>query len=131
MTFSSVDDEVFYCLQGLDYRSDLLNLFPMAAYVVRADGVVIWYNARAAELWGREPAVGDTDERFSGAHTLYNPDRSHMAYCTEYFSHTLSYASLHRFGCRIQDRNKRGWWIARDEIHIRYNSLIGVQNEGD
>jgi len=99
--------------------------------VVRADGVVIWYNARAAELWGREPAVGDTDERFCGAHTLYNPDGSHMAYCTEYFSHTLSYASLHRFGCRIQDRNKRGWWIARDEIHIRYDSLIGVQNEGD
>jgi hypothetical protein len=81
MTFASVDDEVFYCLQGLDHRSDLLNLLPMAAYVVRADGVVIWYNARAAELWGREPAVGDTDERFCGAHTLYHPDGSHMAHC--------------------------------------------------
>jgi hypothetical protein len=67
MIFASVDDEVFHCLQGLDHRSDLLNLLPMAAYVVRADGVVIWYNARAAELWGREPAVGDTDERFCGA----------------------------------------------------------------
>ena len=28
-------------------------------------------NARAAELWGRKPADGDTDERFCGAHTLY------------------------------------------------------------
>ncbi len=81
MTFNSVDDEVFYCLQGLNHRSDLLNLFPMAAYVVRADGVVVWYNSRAAELWGREPAVGDTDERFCGAHTLYHPDGSHMAHC--------------------------------------------------
>ncbi len=81
MTFSSVDDEVFYCLQGLNHRSDLLNLLPMAAYVVRTDGVVIWFNARAAELWGREPAVGDTDERFCGAHTLYHPDGSHMAHC--------------------------------------------------
>jgi PAS domain S-box-containing protein len=81
MTFTSVDDEVFYCLDGLNHRSDLLNLLPMAAYVVRADGVVIWYNSRAAELWGREPAVGDTDERFCGAHTLYHPDGSHMAHC--------------------------------------------------
>ncbi len=81
MTFTSVDDEAFYCLQGLNHRSDLLNLLPMAAYVVRADGVVIWYNARAADLWGREPAVGDTDERFCGAHTLYHPDGSHMAHC--------------------------------------------------
>jgi hypothetical protein len=81
MTFTSVDDEVFHCLHGLEHRSDLLNLLPMAAYVVRADGVVIWYNTRAAELWGREPAVGDTDERFCGAHTLYHPDGSHMAHC--------------------------------------------------
>src|SRR5580704_19030248 len=81
MTFTSVDDEVFYCLDGLNHRSDLLNLLPMAAYVVRADGVVIWYNARAAELWGRKPAMGDTDERFCGAHTLYHPDGSHMAHC--------------------------------------------------
>jgi PAS domain-containing protein len=58
-------------LLALDQKSDILNLLPMAAYVVRApDGVVIWYNRRAAELWGRKPA-GDTDERFCGAHTLY------------------------------------------------------------
>jgi PAS domain S-box-containing protein len=81
MTFTSDADEVFYYLHGLDQKSDILNLLPMAAYVVRADGVVIWYNARAAELWGRKPAMGDTDERFCGAHTLYHPDGSHMAHC--------------------------------------------------
>lgn len=81
MTFTSDAEEVFYYLHGLDQKSDLLNLLPMAAYVVRADGVVIWYNARAAELWGRKPAIGDTDERFCGAHTLYHPDGSHMAHC--------------------------------------------------
>ena len=81
MTYSSVDDEFLFCLHGLDHRSDLMNLLPMAAYVVRADGVLVWYNARAAELWGREPVAGDTDERFCGAHTLYHPDGSHMAHC--------------------------------------------------
>jgi PAS domain S-box-containing protein len=81
MTFASDADEVFYYLHGLDQKSDILKLLPMAAYVVRADGVVIWYNARAAELWGRKPAIGDTDERFCGAHTLYHADGSHMAHC--------------------------------------------------
>src|SRR6266404_4618280 len=68
-------------LQTLDQKSDILSHLPMAAYVVQADGVVIWYNARAAELWGRKPAVGDTDERFCGAHTLYHADGSPMAHC--------------------------------------------------
>jgi PAS domain S-box-containing protein len=81
MTFTSDAEEVFYYLHGLHQKSDILNLLPMAAYVVRADGVVIWYNARAAELWGREPAVGDTDECFCGAHALYYADGSHMAHC--------------------------------------------------
>ena len=68
-------------LLALNQKSDILSHLPMAAYVVQADGVVIWYNARAAELWGRKPAVGDTDERFCGAHTLYHADGSPMAHC--------------------------------------------------
>jgi PAS domain S-box-containing protein len=78
---SSDADELFDYLHGFNEKSDILNLLPLAAYVVRADGVVIWYNARAVELWGRTPAIGDTDERFCGAHTLYHPDGSHMAHC--------------------------------------------------
>ena len=96
MTFSSDADEVFYHLHALDQKSDTLNHLPMAAYAVRADGVVIWYNARAAELWGRKPAVGDTDERFCGAHTLFRPDGSHMAHCDTPVALALSTgASVH------------------------------------
>jgi PAS domain S-box-containing protein len=83
-------------LQALDQESDILSHLPMAAYVVQADGVVVWYNARAAELWGREPAIGDTDERFCGAHTLYHPDGSHMAHCDTPVALALSTgASVH------------------------------------
>jgi PAS domain S-box-containing protein len=54
----------------------------MAAYAVRApDGVIAWFNSRAAELWGRVPVVGDTDERFCGAYKLYHSDGTHMAHC--------------------------------------------------
>lgn len=61
---------------------DLLNLIPMAAYGVRApDGVITWFNSRAAEMWGRVPVIGDTDERFCGAHKLYYPNGSYMSHC--------------------------------------------------
>jgi PAS domain S-box-containing protein len=60
----------------------LMELLPMAAYAVRApDGVIAWFNSRAAELWGRAPMVGDTDERFCGAHKLFYPDGTYMAHC--------------------------------------------------
>ncbi len=31
---------------ALDQKSDMLSHLPMAAYVVQADGVVIWYNSQ-------------------------------------------------------------------------------------
>ena len=60
----------------------VLEFLPIAAYAVRApDGVIVWFNAAAAKLWGREPVIGDTDERFCGAHKLYYIDGTHMAHC--------------------------------------------------
>jgi len=54
----------------------------MAAYAVRApDGVIAWFNSRAAELWGRVPTLGDTDERYCGAYKLFHADGTHMAHC--------------------------------------------------
>jgi PAS domain S-box-containing protein len=69
-------------LLDLGDQSYLIELFPMAAYAVRApDGVIAWFNSRAAELWGRMPKIGATDERFCGAHTLYHADGTYMAHC--------------------------------------------------
>ena len=69
-------------LLNLGNQSRLIELFPMAAYAVRApDGVIAWFNSRAAELWGRVPVLGDTDERFCGAYKLYRADGTHMAHC--------------------------------------------------
>jgi PAS domain S-box-containing protein len=69
-------------LLNLGSQAHLIELFPMAAYAVRApDGVIVWFNSRAADLWGRAPLVGDTDERFCGAHSLYHVDGSYMAHC--------------------------------------------------
>ena len=55
-----------------------LALDPVAIYTCDASGVIEYFNDRAAELWGRRPAIGDTNERFCGAYMLFRPDGSHM-----------------------------------------------------
>jgi signal transduction histidine kinase len=59
------------------YRT-LFDLAPVAVYSCDASGVIRDYNNRAAELWGRKPEWGDTDERFCGSFKLYRPDGSYM-----------------------------------------------------
>jgi PAS domain S-box-containing protein len=55
------------------YRT-LFDLGPVAVYSCDASGVIREFNSRAADLWGREPKPGDTDERFCGSSVLYLPD---------------------------------------------------------
>lgn len=59
------------------YRT-LFELAPLAVYSCDASGVIREYNRRAAELWGRIPAPGDTDERFCGPFKMYRPDGTYM-----------------------------------------------------
>ena len=56
----------------------LFDLSPVAVYSIDASGVIQEFNRVAAELWGREPAPGDTDERFCGSYKLFRPDGSFM-----------------------------------------------------
>jgi PAS domain S-box-containing protein len=57
----------------------LIAHLPIAVYVCEApSGVIKMYNRRAAELWGREPQLGDTAERFCGAFRLFSPDGSFL-----------------------------------------------------
>jgi PAS domain S-box-containing protein len=59
------------------YRT-LFDLGPVAIYSIDISGVIQKFNRRAAELWGREPVLGDTDERFCGSLKLFRPDGSLM-----------------------------------------------------
>jgi PAS domain S-box-containing protein len=51
---------------------EVLDALPAAIYTTDAEGRITYYNAAAAELWGRRPATG-TDE-FCGSWKLYWPD---------------------------------------------------------
>jgi PAS domain-containing protein len=56
------------------FSPELIEALPAAVYICDADAVVVAYNRRAAELWGRAPTPGDTDQKYCGAHRLYRPD---------------------------------------------------------
>lgn len=58
----------------------LIDRLPVGVYTCALDGRITGYNAKAAELWGREPRLGDTDERFCGALRLFTPDGAPLAH---------------------------------------------------
>jgi PAS domain-containing protein len=45
------------------FRHMIENL-PAAAYTCDVDGLVTYFNPRAAELWGREPKLNDPVDRY-------------------------------------------------------------------
>jgi PAS domain S-box-containing protein len=64
----------------LDLPAQLLDLLPAAVYVCDRSGVILRYNRRATELWGRTPRPGDPAERFCGSYRLYRLDGGPLAH---------------------------------------------------
>jgi PAS domain S-box-containing protein len=122
----------------MDAGSPLLSLgkviefLPMAAYAVRApDGVIVWFNAAAAKLWGREPVIGDTDERFCGAHSLYHVDGRHMAHCDTPVGLALKTGvSVHNEAVVIErpDGSRVQVSVHIDPVRDDSGTIIGVVN---
>ena len=64
----------------------LVDTLPAAAYTCDAEGLLTYYNQRAAELWGRQPRLNHPTERYGGAYKLFltdgtplKPEQSWMA----------------------------------------------------
>jgi PAS domain S-box-containing protein len=57
--------------QTLQASPDFIEKLPLAIYACDAAGRILWFNSRAAILWGRVPMVGDDSEKFCGSHRLY------------------------------------------------------------
>jgi PAS domain S-box-containing protein len=119
-------------LLNLGSQAYLIELCPMAAYAVRAsDGVIVWFNSRAAELWGRVPLVGDTDERFCGVYKLYHADGTHMAHSNTPVAHALATAaSVHEEEVIIErpDGSRVTVSLHIEPIRDRDGKIIGVVN---
>jgi PAS domain S-box-containing protein len=69
----------------LDVPPDFIEALPLAVYACDRQGRILWFNSRAAELWGRRPALDDTAQRFCGSYKLFfngqltPPERCPMA----------------------------------------------------
>lgn len=117
---------------NLGSQTYLIELFPMAAYAVRApDGVIAWFNSRAAELWGRVPAVGDTDERFCGAYNLYHADGTKMDHCDTPVALALKTGvSVHDREVVIErpDGSRVMVSVHIDPIRDKNGTIVGVVN---
>jgi PAS domain S-box-containing protein len=55
----------------LEIPPEFLEMLPIAVYACDGSGRVLWFNSRAAALWGRSPRIGDDTELFCGSHKLY------------------------------------------------------------
>jgi len=104
----------------------------MAAYAVRApDGVIAWFNSRAAELWGRVPVAGDTDERFCGSYKLYRIDGTYMAHSDTPVAVALATgASFHEEEAIIERPDGRRITVSVhvDPILDTDGAIVGVLN---
>lgn len=63
----------------IEFR-ELLERLPAAAYTTDADGLITWYNASAVEVWGREPRLNESSDRFCGSFRLFHVDGTPMAH---------------------------------------------------
>jgi PAS domain S-box-containing protein len=97
--------------QAFELPAQLFEQLPFAIYVCDQDGLVLRYNRRAAELWGRSPKNGHPDERFCGSYRMFRPDGS----------------PLSRHQCPMADVLRTGVSVRQQEVHIeRPNGSHGI-----
>jgi PAS domain S-box-containing protein len=97
--------------QAFELPARLFEQLPFAVYVCDRDGLVVRYNRRAAELWGRSPKLGDPDERFCGSSRMFRPDGS----------------LLQHHECPMADVLRTGVSVREQEVHIELlNGSRGV-----
>jgi PAS domain S-box-containing protein len=88
--------------QAFKLPARLFEQLPFAVYVCDREGLVLRYNRRAAELWGRSPNLRDPDERFCGSYRMFRPDGS----------------LLQHHQCPMADVLRTGVSVRGAEVHI-------------
>jgi PAS domain S-box-containing protein len=97
--------------QVFEMPARLFEQLPFAIYVCDRNGLVLRYNRRAAELWGRSPKLSDPNERFCGSYRMFRPDGS----------------LLPHHQCPMADVLRTGVSVRGHEVHIeRPDGLRGI-----
>jgi len=88
--------------QGFELPGPLFEQLPFAVYVCDQYGLLLRYNRRAAELWGRSPKLREWDERYCGSHRMFRPDGSPLPHSQ----------------CPMADVLRTGISVRQQEVHI-------------
>src|SRR5262249_1745396 len=56
---------------ALQASPEFFEKLPLAIHACDADGRLLWFNARAAQLWGHTPKLGEDTQALCGSCTLY------------------------------------------------------------
>src|SRR5882757_9269439 len=97
--------------EAFEVPARLFEQLPFAVYLCDRDGLVLRFNRRAAELWGRSPKLRDPNERFCGSHRMFRPDGS----------------LLPHHECPMADVLRTGVSVRQQEVHIeRPDGLRGI-----
>src|SRR5919106_4886760 len=60
------------------HMQKLVEVMPAAIFTCDSEGLITYYNQRAAELWGRHPKLLDPEDRYCGSFRMQRPDGSRL-----------------------------------------------------
>lgn len=109
----------------------LLEFVPGAVYVCDLDGVVVRYNQRAGELWGRYPTPGDPKELYCGSHKLYRANGDVMPHNeTPMVDSLRNGTSFRNLEVQVEQPTGKKIWILVniDPLKNQDGSIVGVIN---
>ena len=109
----------------------LLEFVPGAVYVCDLDGVVVRYNRRAGELWGRYPVPGDPKELYCGSHRLYRANGEVMPHHETPMVDALRVGNSYRnLEVQVEQPSGRKIWILVniDPLRDESGNIAGVIN---
>lgn len=109
----------------------LLEFVPGAVYVCDVEGVVVRYNRRAGELWGRYPVPGDPKELYCGSHKLYRASGEVMPHDETPMVDALRHGnSFRNLEVQVEQPSGRLIWILVniDPLRDDAGDVVGVIN---
>jgi len=68
---ANILDRVGHSVFKLRTSPDFIDFLPFALYACDDDGHILWFNKRAAELWGRKPDLTGDGEKFCGSYKVF------------------------------------------------------------
>lgn len=109
----------------------LLEALPVAVYVCDLDGVIVRYNKKAVELWGRSPGPDDANMLYCGAYRLYLPTGDVLPHDRAPMVEALySGASFRNLELQVEQPDGRRLWalVNIDPLRDESGKVIGAIN---